>query len=119
MEQNLLQETIGILKRYNKTLEDIIFVKDDEDSNFKITTEQLKTILDVNYDDGFGGAEINMHLQLIGKDFWLERHEYDGSEWWEYKDLPIYDPGKETSLSQICVKYPDANSNWDDWDYNR
>ena len=105
MEQNLLQETIEVLKWHNKTLEDIIFVKDDkdEDINSKITIEELKTILDVNYDNGWGIIEINMHLQLIGKDFWLERHEYDGSEWWEYKELPIYDPGKEAPLSQICV----------------
>jgi hypothetical protein len=25
---------------------------------------------------------------VIGSDWWLERHEYDGSEWWEFKSLP-------------------------------
>ena len=107
MEQNLLQETIEVLKRYNKTLEDIIFIKDDEDSNFKVSAEQLKTILDVDYYNGYGLVEINSELKLVGKDFWLERHEYDGSEWWEYKELPAYEPGKETPLSQICIKCTD------------
>ena len=27
-------------------------------------------------------------LKNLGRDFWLERHEYDGSEWWEYKSIP-------------------------------
>lgn len=44
--------------------------------------------LDVDYSDGFGGQE------LFGKVFftdgsWLERGEYDGSEWWEYKKSEI------------------------------
>lgn len=30
-----------------------------------------------------------MGLIVVGKDFWLERHEYDGSEWWEFKSIPM------------------------------
>lgn len=41
------------------------------------------------YDAGFGGPEINESLRIIGDNWWLERHEYDGSEWWEYKTLPL------------------------------
>lgn len=46
--------------------------------------------LDTEYDSGFGGEE------LFGKiwfwDYsWLERAEYDGSEWWEYKKYEIPD----------------------------
>jgi hypothetical protein len=29
-----------------------------------------------------------MTLQLVGETFWIERAEYDGSEWWEYKEIP-------------------------------
>lgn len=25
---------------------------------------------------------------IVGDDWWMERHEYDGSEWWEFKELP-------------------------------
>lgn len=44
---------------------------------------------DFTYHDGFGGVEIDMGLIVVGKDFWLERHEYDGSEWWEFKSIPM------------------------------
>lgn len=44
---NLLRETIDILKIHGKTLDDILFIKDDYDSNFKVTTEQLEEILNV------------------------------------------------------------------------
>ena len=40
------------------------------------------------YDNGYGGNEIPMDLIVVGKDFWLERHTYDGAEWWEYKEIP-------------------------------
>ena len=26
---------------------------------------------------------------VVGNNWWLERHEYDGSEWWEYKQFPV------------------------------
>lgn len=25
-------------------------------------------------------------LIVCGKNWWLERHEYDGAEWWEFKE---------------------------------
>jgi hypothetical protein len=46
----------------------------------------------VNYDDGFGGNEIPLSLVVVGDDWWLERGEYDGSEWWEFKRLPPAPP---------------------------
>ena len=42
--------------------------------------------------NGFGGAEVNENLFVVGADWWLERHEYDGSEWWEFKTLPTKPP---------------------------
>ena len=30
-----------------------------------------------------------MSLVVVGKDFWLERNNYDGSEWWEFKQVPV------------------------------
>ena len=26
---------------------------------------------------------------LVGDGWWIERFEYDGSEWWEFKTIPI------------------------------
>jgi len=43
--------------------------------------------LDFNYNNGYGGQELYGNVWL--KDgTWLERGEYDGSEWWEHKVLP-------------------------------
>lgn len=43
--------------------------------------------LDFKYDSGYGGQELYGNVWL--KDgTWLERGEYDGSEWWEHKVLP-------------------------------
>lgn len=43
----------------------------------------------ITYDAGYGIQEINKELVIVFKDgSWLERAEYDGSEWWEYKTTP-------------------------------
>lgn len=44
--------------------------------------------LDFQYDSGYG----SQYLQGIiwyENDMWSERGEYDGSEWWEYRQMPI------------------------------
>lgn len=96
MRKNLLKETIEDLAQYNKTLTDIEFCsiipseyswRDQQSGYFDVSV--FTSLADKDYDAGFGGAEVNQSLKLVGKDFWLERHEYDGSEWWEYKTLPL------------------------------
>lgn len=56
------------------------------------TDEQLGEFidkLDFEYDEDFG-------LQYVGgvivftDGSWLERAEYDGSEWWRYKKVPVF-----------------------------
>lgn len=57
-----------------------------------IRTEQeelefLEALDSMDYDNGYG----SQHLfgTIVFKDgTWLERGEYDGSEWWEYRKLP-------------------------------
>jgi len=83
---NLLQETIDTLKQHNKEQSDVLWVDDGLD-NYMLWSE-FKKLSDIKYDCSYGGQEINPHLKVIGKDFWLERHEYDGSEWWEFKSKP-------------------------------
>jgi hypothetical protein len=46
--------------------------------------------LDFNYDAGYGSQQLD-GLVLFNDNTWLERHEYDGSEWWEYKRCPTVD----------------------------
>lgn len=91
---NLLEETKEILSKHNKTLDDIEFAIlipsgwciDNKD--FHILEGNLEKKLNVEYYNGYGSVEVNLSLKLVGKNFWLERYEYDGSECWEYKELP-------------------------------
>ena len=42
---------------------------------------------EINYNAGFGIEEINLSLEIVGDNWWLERSEYDGSEGWDYKEM--------------------------------
>lgn len=82
---NLLKETKLILKENGKSIKDIIAV---QGKDFAISVENFINLADTDYDSGYGSPKVAEDLLIIGKDFWLERHEYDGSEWWEYKESP-------------------------------
>lgn len=82
---NLREETLETLKAYNKTVEDIRFICS---GNRNIPIDLFFIKANKEYDDGYGGAEVDMALQIVGDDWWLERGEYDGSEWWEFKTMP-------------------------------
>lgn len=43
--------------------------------------------LDFEYDSGYGGQLLYGNVWFTDGT-WLERGEYDGSEWWEYKTTP-------------------------------
>lgn len=85
---NLLKETVEILEENGRTLDD---VKHICGSKHQITKEDFIRLADTEYYEGFGTQYVATDLMIIGDDFWLERHEYDGSEWWEYKELPNVD----------------------------
>lgn len=80
------EETIKILKDNNRTTEDVLWCGSEEFGWFSFA--DFLEIAPEKYDYGYGGQEIAKDLLIVGGDFWLERHEYDGSEWWEFKSLP-------------------------------
>lgn len=43
--------------------------------------------LDFTYDDGFGSQKVFGTVWFLDGT-WMERGEYDGSEWWEHKKCP-------------------------------
>lgn len=90
--ENLYDETIDILKENGKTEDDVVWFGEIfgiyNIENYRYPRDKFKEILNYNYDSGFGIPEISEFLYIVGKDWWLERHEYDGLEWWEYKTLP-------------------------------
>ena len=85
---NLWKETIAKLKEHRKTFNDVLAVCGNE---FRITKGDFKKYANAEYDSGYGAPEVAEDLLVIGADFWLERHEYDGSEWWEFKQMLKYD----------------------------
>ena len=97
---NLWEETIGVLKDHSLTWDDVdeVILEGDcviRKENFEEVARRT------NYDNGFGCAEIRSDLVIVGWNWWLERREYDGSEWWELKIKPYIpnDTKEVTSLT--------------------
>lgn len=83
---NFLEETTSELEYNGKTWKDVRFIRTSDEQVKDI--EKFKKSMDFEYDDGYGSAEIPEDLIVVGDNWWLERHGYDGKEWWEYKELP-------------------------------
>lgn len=82
---NLKKETLEFLADNNLTIDDIKWVGC---LDFKIPIENFLELADKEYDSGFGAQMVAKDLILVGKDFWIEREEYDGAEWWALKRYP-------------------------------
>ena len=98
---NLKAETIKILKAHKKTFKDIKWIGG---ADFTIPTELFWKLADKNYDEGYGGTKVADDLVIVGGDWWLERAEYDGSEWWEFKTLPTK-PSVEKEVITVIKKH--------------
>lgn len=118
--RNLKSETLTILKKYNKSHFDIKWVGC---RSFKIPIEEFWELADRMYDAGYGGQEVAEDLLVVGENWWLERHEYDGAEWWEYKELPkepetiisipTLFPTEDTDYEYMFLKDFNKNGNYD------
>lgn len=85
MKLNLWKETITKLANSGKTFADVRYI---QNSKYQITKENFEEIAKrTNYHTG-GFTQIPLDLVLVGDNWWLERQEYDGAEWWEYKEKP-------------------------------
>lgn len=84
--RNLLIETIECLKSHGKTSEDVRWVGSKLYGYF--SWDVFTKLSDQEYHAGYGGAEVATDLLVVGDNWWLERGEYDGSEWWEFKSYP-------------------------------
>ena len=82
---NLKEETLEVLRTHGKNKEDVKCVRGDD---FQISLEQFWRLADTEYNSSYGAPEIATDLTLIGDDFWMERGEYDGSEWWDFHTMP-------------------------------
>lgn len=83
--RNLYEETVNTLEYYDKDWNDVIGICGD---NIRIPLQNFKKMANKTYDSGFGLAEVPRDLKIVGEDWWFERAEYDGAEWWEFKKIP-------------------------------
>lgn len=97
---NLLKETIRVLKDNNKKPTDVLWVGCSE---FKSSWKNFEEIADIEYDNGYGSQEVAKDLIIMGINFWMERHEYDGSEWWEFKTMDDFNPSKERKIIALTT----------------
>lgn len=84
---NLLTETVDNLAEHEKSPADVRWVG-SRSGDFVSGWDEFAALAAVDYDADFGSNEVPMDLVVVGDGWWLERHEYDGSEWWEFKALP-------------------------------
>ena len=88
---NFLSETIIALNENGKLPSDVEYVG-SRDGTYSISWEQFEAIANFKYDGGYGAQEIAEDIIVVGDNWWMERHEYDGSEWWEFKTMPVRKP---------------------------
>lgn len=101
---NLLAETKEVLMSHGKTVDDVLWVGSTEAYS---TWKEFERVANIEYDNGYGGNEIAGNLIVVGKDWWLERGEYDGSEWWNFKTIPIKPITKGVLKSVLNEEYED------------
>lgn len=100
--KNLWKETISVLKDHYLTWKDVDHIILDGD-NVTISKENFEELArKTDYDNGWGAAEIRTDLIIVGWNWWLERNEYDGSEWWEFRTMPII-PNETTTVTSLTT----------------
>ena len=106
---NLLEETKRVIEENNHGVDEVKWLGSANFGWFK--WEDFEQIADIEYDNGYGAPEIAQDLLVVGEDWWLERHEYDGSEWWEFKTTPSKPDGysKPKGLKAIIIGWEDLS----------
>ena len=103
---NLLKETEKILKENGKSFDDIKWIGNKD---YYIDIDKFIEVADTEYDDGYGRTEVALDLIIVGSNWWLERAEYDGMEWWEFKQMPKK-PKKESELKALTCNQAEKNN---------
>lgn len=93
MMRNLQEETLEAIKAVGKNIEDIAYCdiyksdwRNEKDRTICIDNFDINA-LNLKYDAGYGSQEIFGFI-VFTDNSWLQRREYDGSEWWEYFKTP-------------------------------
>lgn len=104
---NLYEETIKILEKNDKSLDDIetVVLIDKiypENSCTIPKKDYIRLSKKINYNSGFGtGKKIDSGLMLLGKDFRIIRREYDSAEYFEFINYKVEIPEKINKNAKI------------------
>ena len=91
---NLLKETKRDIERFGKSPDDIEYIGSAD--GYCCTWAEFQTLAAIDYDRSYGAAEIATDLVILFRDrTWMERGEYDGSEWWDYRTPPVPPPADQ------------------------
>lgn len=105
---NFLKETLVDIEGSGHTTDDVMFVG-SMDGNYRVTFDEFTKIANIEYDNGYGAQEIAHDLIVYFTDCsYLVRHEYDGSEQWNY--VPNHRFSMEDdykSFTKVCVNQVD------------
>ncbi len=104
---NLLKGTLEIMTEHGKTPADVRWTG-SSDGMFVGNWYDFASRANFEYNSSYGSNEVAAALVVVGDDWWLERGEYDGSEWWEFKTVPTMSPNaKELPDSLAVVGFQD------------
>lgn len=97
---NLYKDTIRVLRKNGKGPKDVLWVGTEEWSVTWADFEMMSRLVMIP-DDPYGGPFANHRLKIVGKDFVMDRREYDGTEWWEFISLVQPAKAKVVSVSMF------------------
>jgi len=99
---NLLAETVDAISLTGKTPEQITFIGSLA-SGHSCTWYEYQRLANHEYDSGYGGQEVATDLVIVFSDgSFLDRREYDGSEWWEYHPNVVLPRERKLIERVIC-----------------
>lgn len=99
---NVMQELIDVMERIDLKFDDIVFanvvLEESDRMKASLPPGWQDTDMDCfksqlirmgSYDSGYGSQRLYGTI-VFKNSAWLERGEYDGSEWWELKKMPSW-----------------------------
>lgn len=109
--KNLLQETLEALAKNGKNVADVewvgflqtLFSGWDRPAAYMDWTDFERLADQYDYEDDYCYSGLPLNLAVVGKDWWLERKEYDGQEEWVFKQYPQR-PLNKTSPDSLRTK---------------
>ncbi len=99
---NLLEEIKRELAENGKSISDIEWIG-TESVMLDLDLEGAESALNIYYDSGYGVEWVNSELKVCGNGWWLERHQYDCQEWWEYKEQPKMPKLKTSDNKKVLI----------------